>query len=232
MIEGGLQTFGVACGQLVGYGFYFVKGIKIREKGRMIVLTCLQDKPNGEHPWAFSYSQRFWSLFSSTFSPKALDGSSSMDLSPKRLTICASYEDFQKMIQSSWKNATASLHLSKHKQKWNHFPTRSFSRMARQKPSTVLLLVCLSKVHSSCQGSTWFRLMPTRSCKNLSTSLLACPTLLLPWAVSSTLSARSPRSFLSRVSAVASRSYGLHSEWAFASASLVVFAALPIERTS
>jgi len=26
MIEGGLQTFGVACGQLVGYGFYFVKG--------------------------------------------------------------------------------------------------------------------------------------------------------------------------------------------------------------
>ncbi|KAH2495777.1 hypothetical protein KXW70_003243 [Aspergillus fumigatus] len=26
MIEGGLQTFGVACGQLVGYGFFFVKG--------------------------------------------------------------------------------------------------------------------------------------------------------------------------------------------------------------
>jgi hypothetical protein len=26
MIEGGLQTFGVACGQLIGYGFYFVKG--------------------------------------------------------------------------------------------------------------------------------------------------------------------------------------------------------------
>lgn len=26
MIEGGLQTFGVACGQLVGYGFYFVSG--------------------------------------------------------------------------------------------------------------------------------------------------------------------------------------------------------------
>lgn len=26
MIEGGLQTFGVACGQLAGYGFYFVKG--------------------------------------------------------------------------------------------------------------------------------------------------------------------------------------------------------------
>lgn len=26
MIEGGLQTFGVACGQLIGYGFFFVKG--------------------------------------------------------------------------------------------------------------------------------------------------------------------------------------------------------------
>ena len=26
MIEGGLQTFGVACGQLVSYGFFFVKG--------------------------------------------------------------------------------------------------------------------------------------------------------------------------------------------------------------
>lgn len=26
MIEGGLQTFGVACGQLVTYGFFFVKG--------------------------------------------------------------------------------------------------------------------------------------------------------------------------------------------------------------
>ncbi|KAK5001705.1 hypothetical protein LTR28_012343, partial [Elasticomyces elasticus] len=26
MIEGGLQTFGVACGQLIGYGFFFVSG--------------------------------------------------------------------------------------------------------------------------------------------------------------------------------------------------------------
>ncbi len=26
MIEGGLQTFGVASGQLVGYGFFFVQG--------------------------------------------------------------------------------------------------------------------------------------------------------------------------------------------------------------
>jgi MFS family permease len=26
MIEGGLQTFGVACGQLIGYGFFYVKG--------------------------------------------------------------------------------------------------------------------------------------------------------------------------------------------------------------
>lgn len=26
MIEGGLQTFGVACGQLVSYGFFFVRG--------------------------------------------------------------------------------------------------------------------------------------------------------------------------------------------------------------
>lgn len=26
MIEGGLQTFGVASGQLIGYGFFFVKG--------------------------------------------------------------------------------------------------------------------------------------------------------------------------------------------------------------
>ncbi|KAK3934427.1 general substrate transporter [Diplogelasinospora grovesii] len=26
MIEGGLQTFGVACGQLIGYGFFFVQG--------------------------------------------------------------------------------------------------------------------------------------------------------------------------------------------------------------
>ena len=26
MNEGGLQTFGVACGQLIGYGFFFVKG--------------------------------------------------------------------------------------------------------------------------------------------------------------------------------------------------------------
>lgn len=26
MIEGGLQTFGVASGQLIGYGFFFVQG--------------------------------------------------------------------------------------------------------------------------------------------------------------------------------------------------------------
>ena len=52
MIEGGLQTFGVACGQLVGYGFYFVKGqaqwrvpVGIQLIPALIVFLCINFLP-------------------------------------------------------------------------------------------------------------------------------------------------------------------------------------------
>jgi MFS family permease len=52
MIEGGLQTFGVACGQLVGYGFYFVKGqaqwrvpVGVQLIPALIVFLCINFLP-------------------------------------------------------------------------------------------------------------------------------------------------------------------------------------------
>lgn len=52
MIEGGLQTFGVACGQLVGYGFYFVTGqgqwripVGIQLIPALIVFICINFLP-------------------------------------------------------------------------------------------------------------------------------------------------------------------------------------------
>ncbi|KAI5204437.1 general substrate transporter [Aureobasidium subglaciale] len=52
MIEGGLQTFGVACGQLVGYAFYFVSGqaqwrvpVGIQLAPALIVFLCINFLP-------------------------------------------------------------------------------------------------------------------------------------------------------------------------------------------
>jgi MFS family permease len=149
MIEGGLQTFGVACGQLIGYGFYFVKGQKqwrvpvgIQLVPALIVAVFINFLPESPR-WLVKYglfdeasgvSLNEYQIFSNKYRP---------------LTTCPNFEVSPPTTQFLSRSATPSSLPSKRNPKWRPSPTKNYSRTAKPRLCTASPSVLSSKPLSS-----------------------------------------------------------------------------------
>lgn len=204
MIEGGLQTFGVACGQLVGYGFYFVKGqaqwrvpVGIQLIPALIVCVFINFLPESPR-WLVKHG-----MFEEVSGISHNEYQTFAHTARQPITY-ASFEASVLTTQFSLQSATLSSLHSKPNLKWSPSPTRSCSRTARPRLCTELPLVPSSKPLSSSLVSTWSQPTPTRSFNSPSTWLPVCRTLSLPWAASNTRYAQFSPFFLLKVWAGAS----------------------------
>ncbi|KIH91215.1 hypothetical protein SPBR_01522 [Sporothrix brasiliensis 5110] len=122
MIEGGLQTFGVACGQLIGWGFYYVRGqaqwripVGIQLVPALIVFVFINFLPESPR-WLIKHGK----LDEATYNLAKLRGLREDDpaVQDERAHIVASFE------------AQAKLAPFAYRELWQNGPSRTLYRVA------------------------------------------------------------------------------------------------------